>query len=351
MNKGYEERRKKVEEFYQNNPLVLIGMNDYAHSSFLTNNLLKMIAKEIKAKGLTIDAGSLTLNKSEHIDIMLGFNLTLEEIKIAQLISLHDGISNFIKENVGVKTQKKLDNVILKHVFNPTHAKTNQMDKIGISDLIKNSDAPLIIHSTGANNLMRILGENPYKLESDYKNNTLKYISAVIKASRESTVSYVLDGIKRNFENIYTLNPNAQIFYLGLGLQKVLKKEQFQMFKSLILTYNKELEKLCSKYNVNYIETLNYENQKESNLSEKSQQELVRYIVEELFSCLEELELEPKKKEHNKEIVYYEKEEIPSRYKGFLNDYKVTDMQLKEERRREQKIYEKTLLEAKRRNI
>ena len=52
MNKGYEERRKKVEEFYQNNPLVLIGMNDYAHSSFLTNNLLKMIAKEIKAKGL-----------------------------------------------------------------------------------------------------------------------------------------------------------------------------------------------------------------------------------------------------------------------------------------------------------
>lgn len=356
MNKKYEQRRKKVEEFYQKNPLVLIGMNDYANSSFLTSSLLKMIEKEINAASLTIDAGSLTLNKSEHIDIMLGYNLTLEEIKIAQFISLHDGISNLIKENFGSKTQSKIDESILKPLFNPIHAKSSEMEKMGISDLIKISDAPLIIHSTGANNLMRILGENPYTLESDCKNKRNKYTRAIMKALDENTIPVVLDGIKRNFENIYALNPNAQIFSLGLYLQKVFKKEKYQIFRSLILKYNEELEKLCAQYNVSYIETMNHGDKHQNhlidfNLSKKGQQELARYIVQEIFLYLDSVKFQPIYKENDKKINYASKEDIVSGYEKYLDDPTNIDKSLKEEREREKKIYEKTLLEAKRRNL
>lgn len=370
MNK-YEERRKAVESFYQTHPLVLIGMNDYANSSFLTNSLLKRIEKEINAASLTIDAGSLTLNKSEHIDVMLGYNLTLEEIRIARLISLHDGISNLIGESLGSKAQSGIDRAILNPLFNPKHAK--EMPRIGISDLIQDSETPIIIHSTGANNLMRIVGANPYTIERDYKNkrNNHKYKYARMKAMDEKTVTVVLDGIKRNFENIYKLNPDAQIFSLGLYLQKVFKKEKFRDFKELILRYNEALEKLCVEYNVAYIETMNPGNEHQNhfidfNLSKRGQEELAKAIVKELYIYLDSVKFEPKHKENTPAVKYYEKDSLINAYQDATEPMRSKEFRLKEElavspedkqifglmreRDRELKIYQKTFEEAKRRN-
>lgn len=361
--KKYEERRKKVEEYYQNHSLVLIGMNDYANSSFLTNSLLKLIEKEINVATLNIDAGSLTLNKSEHIDIMLGYNLTLEEIEIARLISLHDGISNFIRETFGENTQQKVDDKLLNKVFNPAFVKSPSVPNLGISDLIKQVESPIIIHSTGANNLMRILGTNPYVIEHDYKEEgkTHKYSYALMKALEKRTIPTVLDGVKRNFENIYALNPNAQIYSLGLYLQKVFKKEKFKDFKELILRYNEELEKLCCEYSVSYIETMNHGNKHENhlidfNLSRKGQESLAKSIIEEMFLYLDMVDFKPQYKENNINPIYGSKEELIDKYdnaiwtdimsSSYSGAYKKPKSGLLYERDREMKIYEKTFVEA-----
>lgn len=348
-------------------------MNDYANSSVFTNSLLRLIEKEINSTGLIIDAGSLTLNKSEHIDITLGYNLTLEEIKIAKLISIHDGISNFVKERFGVQTQLKLDNSIFNRLFDPSLVRTGELDRIGISDIIRKSKSPLIIHSTGANNLMRILGTNPYTLEKDYINRdaNFKFYYALAKATSDKTVPMVIDGIKSNFENIYTLNPNSKIFSLGLYMPKIFKKEKYQEFRNLILRYNEALEKLCAEYDVAYIETMTQGKYHENhvidfNLSFKAQQEIAKMIVQELFMYLDSVRFEPKHKEIKEINGYEDKKSLVSAYENLaivedvLRDENgnvyligldaVQDVKLLCERDREAKIYAKTFKEVERRN-
>ena len=369
MNKRYEERRKCVEDFYQDHELLLIGMNDYANSSVVFNSLLKLIEKEINSTVLTVDAGSLTLNKSEHIDITLGYNLTVEEVKIAKLISIYDGVLNFIKERFGKEKAKKIEQSSLNKLLNPSLVRTSELDKVGISDLIRGTSMPLIIHSTGANNLMRVLGTNPYVLEHDYKtrNTNLQFYYSLGKASSDKTVHMVIDGVKSNFENIYTLNPNSRIFSLGLYMPKIFRKERYKEFRELILRYNEALEKLCAEYDVSYIETINKGNTHPNhlidfNLSLRAQKEIAKMIVQELFIYLDVVRFEPEYKEI-KPIKYENKENLVSAYKKmaatkdifvyengntYLDD--LQEIKLLNERNREVKIYAKTFKEVKRRN-
>lgn len=362
----YEEIRRALHQYYESHELVMVGMNDYANGK----HLLNMLKKEINAACLTVDAGSLTLNKSEHMDIMLGYNLTLEEIKIARLLALHDGISNFFRENMDPKTHDKIEASILTPLFNPAKVKTSVLDRIGISDLIRGVNSPIIIHSTGANNLMKILGTNPYVLNKDEKNKNIdgKFYYALVKATDPKTIRIVLDGVERNFDNILTINPDAKIFSLGLYLQKIFLNGKYKEFRDMILSYNDALEKLCEQYKVKYIDTfvsgMRYPNHGiDFNLSKNAQLDVARMIVESLADMLGK----PTPREEFKEIHYEDKNALVSSYeKGTSSalveatverngdvsligvDSLLAFNELKE-RDRERKIYEKTLKESLRR--
>lgn len=376
MNKNYQRKKEALHDYYEKNELVLIGMNDYANSSFLTNSLLRYIEKEIGAAVLNVDAGSLTLNKTEHLDIMLEYNLTLEEIKIARLISIHDGISNLVRENFGRNVEKKVDTSILEPLFRPSRVKTSKIDStLEIGTLIEEAKSPIIIHSSGANNLMRILGTNPYIIEHDYRMRSCndQYRYALSKASNPKTVEIVLDGVKRNFENILDLNPNAQIFSLGLYLQKVFKKEKFETFKQLILSYNEALSELCKQYDVNYVSTMIPGNEHENhvidfNLSQMGQKALAKSIVEALYDSLEAVSFEKEYKEMRGIAAYKDKEMLlvdlkKAQEKNFEETVRnvkdeieradlvtLNAIQTLLEKNREVKIYQKTFEEVKRRN-
>ena len=288
----YKEKRKVVQEHFKNENLVMINMNDYAATSLIGKNILSYLQEQI-GTGLKLNASFLSLNKAEHINLMLEYNLTVEEIKLAQALSMYSSIETLLEQK-GKDSRAKdvfLDatDTVLKKMFKPT-----EMDKyIGISDLIKSTTSPIIIHSTGANDLMRILGTNPYQIDRDFSNreNSGVFEEAKKKARDPKTVRIVLDEVDKNFRNILTLNPNSMMVSLGLYIPEVLKQKKYKDFRNLIYRYNYALKELCSSYNTKYVDTVSIKNRtikspKDFNLSQQGQKELAKAIVEELYAYL-----------------------------------------------------------------
>lgn len=353
-----------VKDFYNDNELVLIGMNDYANTSILFKNILKYIEEEIEQTGLLINAASLTLNKVEHMNLMLEHNLSVSEIKIAQLLSIYDGISNLFLETLGEKGKNAIDKVLKERVSSVALKYPTEMDdRINITDIIHEAKAPIIIHSTGANNLMRTLGTNPYTIKKYFEKDCSKYQYAYQKAYDPKTISEVIKEVEKSFENIIAINPNAIIFSLGLYIQKVFKNHPG--FVDLITEYNERLEKLCDEYLVTYVDTASickfYENKLiDFNLSRNGQKALAKTIVCELQHYLKSVNYEPEVFTKNETFTAKPKNRIVTNLRrDAIKLYSNSDVentrtreiifQTGDEKIRESKIYEETFELVKRR--
>ncbi len=361
--------KKDLKTFYENNELVLIGMNDYANTSILFKNILDYVAEEIGKDGIVIDASFLTLNKVEHMNTMLEYNLSLSEIKIAQVLSLYDGVSNLFLENFGESGKILFDKLFKKSVYSLATKRPSLMDdEINIAELIHEAKAPIIIHSTGANNLMRILGTNPYVIKKDFKarNKNANYYYSLFKSKEEVLIPNLLAEIEKSFETIIAINPNSIIFSLGFYVQNVFKKKEFADFKELILAYNEGLRKLCDDYSIIYIDTatlstIHSNHLIDFNLSRKAQKDLAIIILDKLYKYLlsknfnlkedakniGELEIKPKENvvsilQNQSNESYYKIFETQGRKKEIL-------LQISNEKKREAKIYEDAFQLVKRR--
>lgn len=288
----YREKRESVREYFKEKEFVMIEMNDKTTNKALERSVLSYLKGQIE-DCLTVDASFMTLNRAEHINLMLEYDLTLEEIRLAQALSIYDSIEKKLEDKKNTEEKDLLLDVsysVLKRM-----AKSKEIDKyIGISDLIKIIKTPLIIHSTGSSDLTRILGTNPYKIDRDFsaRQTSSDYKEALKRARDPKTIKIVMDDIEKNFENILALNQNSIIVSLGLCVPDAFKKRKYRSFKELIVMYNQALKELCNSYDVLYInqEKINT-GTKSFKLSSKNRKKLAETIVSELYKYLEQVQI------------------------------------------------------------
>lgn len=250
---------EELQKYYKDKNLTIIGLNDSqgvnVSSHFLKPGLLDILANSLKNEEIdpvVINAFSLMMNKTEHIDYFLKANLSVEELKLMQYYSL---VFAFRKVAKDFHLPEKLGNICLATKF---MYPIKEMDRdIHISDSLYETEEPIVIYSSGVNNLMREVGNNPIKIKKDYR---LRYempdYSYTLERTRdEKTLSKVMHGIEGNLENILKINPNSDIYALGCYVPKSLDVKEMDIFRDFIIRYNIELEKICSDYNITYINT------------------------------------------------------------------------------------------------
>ena len=305
------EKLKQLQNYYKDKETLLIGMNDSqgvnVNSTFWKKGLLDYIADAIKTEGLSnevINAFSLTMNKTEHIDYFLKNNLSIEEIKLSQIYST---ISALEKLMTDLGLPKKLGTIgnVSKLLYKPTSGDKEKR----ISTLLKNTEEPIMIYSSGVNNLMREVGSNPFAIKNDYKQRNKKpnYYYTLAKTENPRTLKKVINSIERNYENILDINPKTDIYTLGAYIPKALTKEELKIFKELVLKYNEELERISKEYQITFIDTEEVGkkyNQSSNNfhISSAGHNALANYILH----CMYENKIKNQKQPSKKRTSIYE---------------------------------------------
>jgi hypothetical protein len=249
----------ELKKYYNDKDLTIIGLNDSqgvnVSSKFFKPGLLDILANSLRSEKIDpviINAFSLMMNKTEHIDYFLKANLSVEELKLMQYYSL---VFAFRKVAKDFHLPEQLGDICLALKF---MYPVKEKDKdIHISTSLYESEEPIVIYSSGVNNLMREVGNNPLRIKKDYNLRDKKpnYNYTLERSKDEKTLSKVIHGIEGNFENILKINPNSDIYALGCYVPKALDIEEMNVFRELILKYNELLEQTCKEYNITYINT------------------------------------------------------------------------------------------------
>lgn len=252
-----EPRIEGLKDYYKKNKeLTIIGLNDSQGVNTTTlfrKGLLEFVADKLKdeeTKTTVIDAFSLLFNKTEHINYLLRSNPNLEEIKDLQVYGMVSALEKAIGDFHLPKSLGKIG-----YVSRVLYKRDDEDKNIRLTDTLKDSKEPIVIYSSGANDIMREGWNNPFSIRRDYKkqNDTYKY--ALDKLSDISTVKRVISRVDENFNNILSLNDKADVFALGLYIPKSMQCEGMGVFNSAIKKYNEFLKVLCEKYNIEYVDT------------------------------------------------------------------------------------------------
>lgn len=249
-------RRKKQEkliEYYENIGLQIIGLNDITglNTTLSKKGFLEHLAINLTSQKLTpetINAFSLIINKTEHIDYFLENNLSLEEIKLSQIYSTIEYLNKIAKDNGIPKLLESLINIQIP----PNSIKKDDNQKF-LTTTIKRSKEPTIIYSSGIPNFIKEINSNPFSIS--YNDNLQK----------------IIDGVKRNFENILSLNRQADIYALG----KYTKRKESIFLKEIEKNYNEKLKELCKTYNLTYIDI--------NKLNKLNALELVNLLIDHMY--------------------------------------------------------------------
>ena len=214
-----KEKLKRLTDYYKNDGLTIVGLNDSqgvnTTSTILKKGLLEYLASSLKTEELdptVINAFSLLLNKTEHIDYFLKGNLSLEEIKLSRVYSV---VAALEKVMTDVHLPKALGKVgyLYKVCAIPKKGDAN----IHITTSLKEAKEPIVIYSSGVNNLMREVGNNPFSISKDYKDRDKRpnYNYTLDKVNDKNTLDSVIAGIDENFYNLLSINARSDIFALG----------------------------------------------------------------------------------------------------------------------------------------
>ena len=261
MNKldSREEKIRALIDYYRDKGLLIVGLNDSQGvnitTTFFKKGLLDYIAYALTSEELTpevINAFSLTMNKTEHIDYFLKNNLSLEEIKLSQIYS---AVSAFEKVMQDIRLPRVLGQLgnVYRLIYTPKEGDEN----IKISTSLEKANEPIMIYSSGVNNMMRAVGNNPFGIKASYKNRDKNpnYDYTVMRANDRLVLESEINAIKRNFDSILGINPRTDIYTLGAYVPKSFEKEELNIFRDLVLAYNEALSNLCKQYDINFIAT------------------------------------------------------------------------------------------------
>lgn len=283
-----DEKLEQLIKYYKESGLLIVGLNDSQGVNttpmFFHKGLLEYLAAALTSDELTptvINAFSLTMNKTEHIDYFLEHNLSLEEIKLSQI---YGAVSAFEKVMQDIGVPKFLGKVA--NLYRLIYRLRDGDENIRITSSLKYAHEPVMIYSSGVNNLMREVGNNPGRIGKDYKNREKRpnYDYTLKKAKDPKTLQNVVDSIERNFENILEINNHTDIYTLGAYIPKSLQSKEMDIFRDLVIAYNKKLLNLCKQYGITFVDTeevgRNYNNSETNfHISSAGHNVLANYIL------------------------------------------------------------------------
>ncbi len=253
------EKIEKLIKYYKDSGLLIMGLNDSqgvnTTSTFFKKGLLEYLAAALTSEELTpevINAFSLTMNKTEHIDYFFKNNLSLEEIKLSQIYSAVSALEK-VMSDVGLpKFLGKIGNAY-RLIYTPKKGD----EKINVSTSLKEAQEPVMIYSSGVNDLMREVGANPFGIKGDYKARDKKpnYYYTLEKTNNPETLKRVMDAMERNYDTILGINSSTDIYTLGAYIPKSLQSEEMNIFRDLVIAYNEELTNLCKQYGITFVDT------------------------------------------------------------------------------------------------
>lgn len=252
-----EENIKKIKDFNKNNNACIFVMNDSQginlNIGFWEKSYPEYLYEQLGIE--VIDLSSLKYNKTSHIDIFLQNNISLAEFKELNNESTYVSIRNFaLQNNIPTEELQNIIGYLGEKIF---HQQVNDVDKnIYLSSQLEKCQRPIVIYSSGANDLMFLISANPATIKKYNENGNLTraYRYAVDKLNDPNTIREVIANIENNFKNIYSINPNALIVSLSIYVPNQFRNDEYQEFKDAIVEYNLQLKNLCQQYNVCYVD-------------------------------------------------------------------------------------------------
>lgn len=356
---------EKLINYYKDKGLLIVGLNDSqgvnTTSTFFKKGLLEYLAAALTTEELTpevINAFSLTMNKTEHIDYFLKNNLSLEEIKLSQIYSVISALEKVITDIGLPKFIGQIGNAY-RLIYTPKKGDEN----IKISTSLKQVQEPLMIYSSGVNDLMREVGANPFGIKGDYKARDKKpnYYYTLEKTNNPETLKKVIDAIERNYNTVLGINSNTDIYTLGAYIPKSLQSEEMNIFRDLVIAYNEELLNLCNQYGITFVDTEEVGkkyNNSESNfhISTAGHNALANYILGYMYHNKFELNSSSKKEISNSTEITNKGAEgvIESTTFDYEQSYKKSmelsgypkkrELAIVNEHKRETEVFQKVLL-------
>lgn len=276
-----------------NNDIVIFTMNDSQginlNIGFYKKSYPEYLEESLGAK--LVDSSSLLYNKTSHIDMVLDNNLSLGDVK-----RVNNKGARAAFEKIAIDINKSM----LQGLFGTVGEKVfgssvNEEDNsVYITDLLRNTKQPIVIYSSGANNIMYQANFNPNSVCRDANGDfTENYLYAKKKLSDEETINKVITGIEDNFKHILSINQSAKIIALSIYVPSSFEDDDYSILRDAIKDYNKKLEELCRRYNIGFIneEELGriYNNSKFNfHIDEVGHKELASLLVDEISNNLDE---------------------------------------------------------------
>jgi len=229
------------------NKIYLMGGVDsfgvpYTRDNKLNLNHLNIVEEYLKQyyeDVILIDMYSMhKYNTTSYIDEMLENNLDLYQIVQNQKESISlcrkSGIFQFFK------LPQKTENLYIPLEKNKS---------IGIRDIIINNNT-LFVYSCGINDFLQMMDTNLQKLLSP------KNMEESLK-DLEDTISKIMLKMKKNFELLIDLNPQIEIYVLGVYIPTRVRYIR-SMVKDAITLFNSCTKELCDNFsNVHFIDNSN----------------------------------------------------------------------------------------------
>ncbi len=273
---------------YNDSPITILCLNDSQglnlNPCFWLPSFPEYIAETLEKEGASvqfINASSLKFNKTNHIDKMLYENLSYKEIKILNELGAQSALSK-----VSTDIHSPIDFGFVGSLLADS-VKDGDED-IYISTVLQESQNPIILYSSGANDLMRELNNNPLSISKYSDDGTINesYLYSVCKANDSDTLKRIMNQISNNFKNIYTLNPESQIYALSIYVPNSVMDESFIV--EIIDEYNNQLQKICEEYGAHYISTAElapiYMGNSSFHINEVGHKRLADFIIGEIAS-------------------------------------------------------------------
>lgn len=246
----------KLLEFYKNKGgITLVGLND-SQLINVTNPWGKgsfdLLVDTFEKEGIyttSLNAGSSFYNKAEHAKAIVENDLTVKEIQLLNSFSYLEAYSKVLRD-IGLPFG-------VPRIFERA-IRSSFDDKVlwnlKISDLL--IDNPIIITSFMANNIMRAVANNPWKITSDYKQRYKRanFDYTLAKTKDCKVLEEIIETTKQTYDTILS-RTNGQIYGIGFFLPKGMAKEEgLRVFEEFVNRCNDSYSSLCKTLGVHYVD-------------------------------------------------------------------------------------------------
>ena len=237
--------------------MLIIGLNDSqgVDTTFKINkkSFMYYIKKEYvrrEEKFEMFDCFSLFFNKTHYVESFFKHNIDKKAIRNLQI---YGNIMALRKCMIDYSLPKFIS--YIRNVYRLTYPKVNRNMNL-TTELVSNVN-PFVIYSSGANDLMKLIGTDPFSVIRHYKkkNEDPHFDYSLKQADKYELINDVISKIKNNFELIKSYNSSAVIFVLGLYIPTSLEQEEMKPFRDMIIEYNTKLKKLSDECGAAYIDT------------------------------------------------------------------------------------------------